>query len=129
MDIVNEIGDASVLFRFDGNALFDSDDALATEALLYLTFAEQRVNKVNLRHEFFRITPHQVLEVLKEHHVELVEADSRRHSETCRAAADGLCQAMRRVDGQCECTGDRTRSFYSFDVQSRANVGIGGSLP
>ncbi len=74
MDRVNELGDASVPFRFDVHALFYSDDALATEAMLHRTFAEQRVNKVNLRREFFRVTPpHQVLEVLKEHHVELVE--------------------------------------------------------
>jgi hypothetical protein len=26
-----------------------------------------------IRREFFRVTPHEVLEVLKEHHVELVE--------------------------------------------------------
>lgn len=73
MDRVNELGDASVPFRFDVHALFYSDDAVATEAMLHRTFAEQRVNKVNLRREFFRVTPHQVLEVLKEHHVELVE--------------------------------------------------------
>jgi hypothetical protein len=73
MDRVNELGDASVPFRFDVHALFYSDDAVATEAMLHRTFAEQRVNKVNLRREFFRVTPHEVLEVLKEHHVELVE--------------------------------------------------------
>jgi Domain of unknown function (DUF4041)/Meiotically up-regulated gene 113/Protein of unknown function (DUF2510) len=73
MDRVNELGDASVPFRFDVHALFYSDDAVATEAMLHRTFAEQRVNKVNFRREFFRVTPHEVLEVLKEHHVELVE--------------------------------------------------------
>lgn len=73
MDRVNELGDASVPFRFDVHALFYSDDAVATEAMLHKQFAEQRVNKVNLRREFFRVTPHEVLEVLKEHHVELVE--------------------------------------------------------
>jgi hypothetical protein len=73
MDRVNELGDASVPFRFDVHALFYSDDAVATEAMLHRTFAQQRVNKVNLRREFFRVTPHEVLEVLKEHHVELVE--------------------------------------------------------
>ncbi|WOH20569.1 DUF4041 domain-containing protein [Paenarthrobacter sp. GOM3] len=73
MDRVNELGDASVPFRFDVHALFYSDDAVATEGMLHRTFAEQRVNKVNLRREFFRVTPHQVLEVLKEQQVELVE--------------------------------------------------------
>ncbi|MFD0043761.1 GIY-YIG nuclease family protein [Pseudarthrobacter scleromae] len=57
MDRVNELGDASVPFRFDVHALFYSDDAVTTEAMLHRTFAEQRVNKVNLRREFFRVTP------------------------------------------------------------------------
>ncbi|BBE22600.1 hypothetical protein MN0502_14830 [Arthrobacter sp. MN05-02] len=73
MDRVNELGDASVPFRFDVHALFYSDDAVSTEAMLHREFAAQRVNRVNLRREFFRVTPHQVLEVLREHRVEIVE--------------------------------------------------------
>jgi hypothetical protein len=73
MDRVNELGDASVPFRFDVHALFYSDDAVATEAMLHREFAAQRVNRVNLRREFFRVTPHQVLEVLRQHRVEIVE--------------------------------------------------------
>ena len=57
LDRVNELGDASVPFRFDVHALFYSDDAVTIEAMLHRTFAEQRVNKVNLRREFFRVTP------------------------------------------------------------------------
>ncbi|WP_217375671.1 DUF4041 domain-containing protein [Paenarthrobacter ureafaciens] len=87
MDRINELGDASVPFRFDVHALFYSDDAVATEAMLHKTFAEQRVNKVNLRREFFRVTPHQVLEVLKEHHVELVEFTERPTAEEFRLSA------------------------------------------
>lgn len=73
MDRVNELGDASVPFRFDVHALFYSDDAVATENMLHRHFAEQRVNKVNARREFFRVSPKQVLAVLKDHHVEIVE--------------------------------------------------------
>lgn len=73
MDRVHELGDASVPFRFDVHALFYSDDAVATEAMLHREFAPQRVNRVNLRREFFRVTPHQVLEVLRQHRVEIVE--------------------------------------------------------
>ncbi|KJC63110.1 DUF4041 domain-containing protein [Agreia bicolorata] len=73
MDRVNELGDASVPFRFDVHALFFADDAVAIEAMLHRTFAPQRVNKVNLRREFFYTTPDEVLQVLKSHAVEIVE--------------------------------------------------------
>ena len=79
MDRVDELGDASVPFRFDVHALFYSDDAVATEAMLHRIFAAQRVNRVNLRREFFRVTPHQVLEVLRQHRVEFVEFTEKRH--------------------------------------------------
>lgn len=93
MDRVNELGDASVPFRFDVHALFYSDDAVATENMLHRHFAERRVNKVNLRREFFRVTPHQVLEVLKEHHVELVEFTEDPAAEEFRLSHNGAVPA------------------------------------
>ncbi|MDR6166783.1 uncharacterized protein YfcZ (UPF0381/DUF406 family) [Microbacterium paludicola] len=73
MDRVNELGDASVPFRFDVHALFFADDAVAIESMLHQQFAEQRLNKVNLRREYFRVTPEDVLKALNEHHVEVLE--------------------------------------------------------
>ncbi|MCX7523435.1 DUF4041 domain-containing protein [Microbacterium sp. STN6] len=73
MERVNELGDASVPFRFDVHALFFATDAVGIESYLHKRFAEQRVNRVNLRREFFRVTPAQVLEALKEQAVEVVE--------------------------------------------------------
>jgi hypothetical protein len=73
MDRVRELGDASVPFTFDVHALFFAEDAVAVESMLHRTFAEQRVNKINTRREFFYVTPNQVLDVLKEHRVEVVE--------------------------------------------------------
>ncbi len=73
MDRVNELGDASVPFRFDVHALFFADDAVAIESMLHQEFADQRLNKVNLRREYFRATPEQVLSALKEHNVEVLE--------------------------------------------------------
>lgn len=64
MDRVRELGDASVPFSFDVHALFFSEDAVGVEAELHRRFAEQRVNKVNLRREFFYVTPQQVREQL-----------------------------------------------------------------
>lgn len=73
MDRVHELGDASVPFRFDVHALFFADDAVGIENMLHTTFAEQRVNKVNLRREYFYVTPAEVLDALQAHHVEVVE--------------------------------------------------------
>jgi len=73
MDRVTELGDASVPFRFDVHALFFANDAIDIEAMLHRQFAEHRVNKVNLRREFFRVTPADVLDALKEHNVEVLE--------------------------------------------------------
>lgn len=72
MDRVRELGDASVPFRFDVHTLFFSQDAVTVEARLHQAFAEQRVNKVNQRREFFYATPEDVLRVLQQHVGEVV---------------------------------------------------------
>lgn len=46
---------ASVPFEFDVHALIMSDDAPKLENDLHEYFAEYRVNKVNLRKEFFKV--------------------------------------------------------------------------
>lgn len=73
MDRVNELGDASVPFRFDVHALFFADDAVGIESKLQERFDQHRINKVNLRREYFRVTPDAVLEALKEESVEVLE--------------------------------------------------------
>ena len=84
MDRINELGDASVPFRFDVHALFFSEDAVSIEAMLHRTFAEQRLNKVNHRREFFRATPDEVLEALAEHKVSLLEFTTKAAAEDFR---------------------------------------------
>src|SRR5690606_12912942 len=65
MDRVRELGDASVPFRFDVHALIFSEDAVGLENSLHEEFADRRVNRVNLRREFFYATPAEVREVLE----------------------------------------------------------------
>lgn len=64
LDRVQELGDASVPFRFDVHALFFSEDAVTLEAELHAHFAGRRVNFANPRREFFFATPAEVREVL-----------------------------------------------------------------
>jgi hypothetical protein len=64
LDRVRELGDASVPFRFDVHALFFSDDAVGIEAQMHERLADKRVNRVNLRREFFFATPMEAKEHL-----------------------------------------------------------------
>lgn len=52
-DRVNELGDASVPFKFDVHSFIFSEDAVGLESKLHSILNEKRVNKVNLRKEFF----------------------------------------------------------------------------
>lgn len=63
---IRELSDASVPFNYDVHAVFFSDDAVEIESSMHRRFAINRVNLVNLRREFFRITPHQAKEALAE---------------------------------------------------------------
>jgi hypothetical protein len=93
MDRVNELGDASVPFRFDVHALFFADDAVGIETMLHQRFAAERVNKVNLRREFFYTTPDDVLTALKSHSIELVEYEVTPAAEEFRASMSSAQEA------------------------------------
>lgn len=64
LDRVNELGSASVPFRFDIHCLFFSEDAVTLEAELHQHFDDRRVNRANSRKEFFFASPSEVREVL-----------------------------------------------------------------
>ena len=63
MDRVNELGDASVPFKFDVHCLYFSENAVQLESELHDYFADRRLNHVNTRREFFFATPEEVREV------------------------------------------------------------------
>ncbi|MBB5776770.1 DUF4041 domain-containing protein [Nonomuraea jabiensis] len=64
-DRVRELGDASVPFRFDTHALIFSEDAVGLESRLHAELSDRRLNKVNLRREFFHATPAEVRDLLQ----------------------------------------------------------------
>lgn len=55
-DRIDELGSASVPFPFDVHSFIFSDDAVGLESKIHRILNEHRVNKVNLRKEFFRIS-------------------------------------------------------------------------
>lgn len=64
LDRVNELGGASVPFRFDVHALFFSEDAVSLETDLHHHFAARRLNHANARKEFFFASPSEVRDAL-----------------------------------------------------------------
>ena len=65
-DRVNELGDASVPFRFDVHSFIFSDDASSLETELHNRLNDRRVNKVNLRKEFFNVSIDELEELVYE---------------------------------------------------------------
>lgn len=63
-DRVNELGDASVPFKFDVHSFIFSDDAVSLESKLHSILNDKRVNKVNLRKEFFYTTVDELEELV-----------------------------------------------------------------
>lgn len=70
---VDELGDASVPFRFDVHAMIFSDDAPALENALHHAFEDKKVNMVNQRREFFNVTLDEIKEVVKKNFDKTVE--------------------------------------------------------
>ena len=73
MERVDELGDASVPFRFDVHALVFSDNAPALEAKLHAHFAAGRLNKVNGRKEFFQADLKEIEAVIRANYDAVVE--------------------------------------------------------
>ena len=65
-DRIDELGSASVPFKFDVHAFIFSDDAVGLEYTLHQRLTNNRVNKVNYRKEFFRIPINDIEELVEE---------------------------------------------------------------
>ena len=83
LDRVKELGDASVPFRFDVHAMIYTEDASALESVLHKHFHDRRLNKINLRREFFHVTLDELKKAVAKFHaiisfVEVPEAEEYR---------------------------------------------------
>ena len=93
-DRIIELSGASVPFRFDIHAMIFSDDAPKLEAALHNAFADKKVNLVNGRKEFFRVTLDEIKKVVEENHdktvefINLPEAQQYRESEMLRRSTE-----------------------------------------
>lgn len=63
-DRINELGNASVPFKFDVHSFIFSEDAVGLESKLHSILNDKRVNKVNMRKEFFYTTVDELEELV-----------------------------------------------------------------
>lgn len=70
---IDELGDASVPFKFDVHAMIFTDDAPALENALHHAFDDRKLNMVNQRKEFFNVTIEEIKEVVKKNFDKTVE--------------------------------------------------------
>ena len=65
-DRVDELGDASVPFKFDVHSFIFSNDAVGLESRLHSILESKRVNKVNRRKEFFYTSVDELEQLVQE---------------------------------------------------------------
>ena len=73
MERIRELSDASVPFNFDVHAMIFCDDAPKLEAALHHEFEDRKVNIVNQRREFFKVSLSEIEEVVKKNYDKTVE--------------------------------------------------------
>ena len=73
MERIEELGDASVPFDFDVHALIFTEDAPALENALHTAFEAHKVNKINKRREFFRVSLDEIKTVVRQNFDKTVE--------------------------------------------------------
>ena len=70
---IDELGNASVPFRFDIHAMIFSDDAPRLENALHKAFENKKINVMNARKEFFNVTLEEIEEIVKRNHDKTVD--------------------------------------------------------
>lgn len=85
-DRISELSGASVPFRFDVHAMIFSDDAPKLETSLHNAFADKKINLVNGRKEFFRVSLDEIKEVVKNNYDKVVEFNNLAEAEQFRTS-------------------------------------------
>lgn len=70
---ISELGDASVPFNFDVHAMIFSENAPQLEAALHRAFDQDKLNMVNTRREFFRVSLDEIEQVVKANYDKTVD--------------------------------------------------------
>lgn len=91
LDRVKELGDASVPFQFDVHAVIYCEDAPKLENTLHRLFHHRRVNRINERKEFFRVSLTEIADVVRANHgaIEFLhEAEAQEYRKTLAMNTD-----------------------------------------
>jgi hypothetical protein len=91
LERVKELGDASVPFQFDVHAVIYCDDAPKLENTLHRLFHHRRMNRINERKEFFRVSLTEIAEAVHANHGEiefLHEAEAQEYRKTLAMLAE-----------------------------------------
>lgn len=72
-DRVDELGDASVPFKFDVHAMIFSDDAPTLENNLHKEFESKKINMINGRKEFFNVKLDEIKQAVKKYNENMIE--------------------------------------------------------
>lgn len=70
---IDELGSASVPFKFDVHAMIFSDNAPKLENALHKAFERNKINAMNNRKEFFKVSLEEIIKVINENHDKTVE--------------------------------------------------------
>jgi hypothetical protein len=93
LDRVKELGDASVPFQFDVHAVIYCDDAPKLENTLHRLFHHRRVNRINERKEFFRVSLTEIADAVLANHgaIEFLhEAEAQEYRKTQAMLAEAV---------------------------------------
>lgn len=88
-DRINELGGASVPFKFDTHAIIYSDNAPELENKIQTCLYDKSVNLANTRKEFFKVKLEEIKKIVEENHgqielIDIPEAEEYRESITIR---------------------------------------------
>lgn len=95
LDRVKELGDASVPFPFDVHMMISCEDAPKLENTLHRALHRNRVNRVNLRKEFFRVGFDEIRQIVEANHGEVAyeaTAEALQYRETQNMSDDEFDQ-------------------------------------